>query len=486
MSTGKNEGTQLNQPFQIYGMPWYFFIIFAAVVFTATYLNKLPAGMIGAFPLMILIGAVFGLIGDKTPIINTFLGGGAIIIIFGSAFLSSNLARGETEELKRFFLAPLGTMSAADLKELGKNAFSILPQKAITIMKNFQVGEGFLDFYIASLITGSIMGMNRRLLIRAAVRYLPAIIGGVAAAMILCAIVGTISGYGAREAILYICIPIMGGGMGAGAVPLSGIFGGALAGSADPELVKAATQKALNMMIPAVALGNALSIVSGGLLKKLGNVRKSLTGGCGANAQLMRVQGAEAEALKIDPEYQNAREAINLTQMGAGLLIATTFFALGMIINLFVFDIHQYAWMIISVAVVKALGLLPQKFEICCYQWFQFVMKNLTGVLLVGIGVAYTNLNQIAEALTPQYLLLVLVTVIGAILGSGIVGKIVGFYPIDSSITAGLCMANMGGTGDVAVLSAADRMELMPFAQISSRIGGAFILILASVILKII
>ena len=73
----------------------------------------------------------------------------------------------------------------------------------------------------------------------------------------------------------------------------------------------------------------------------------------------------------------------------------------------------------------------------------------------------------------------------GAVIGAGAVGRLVGFYPVEAAITVGLCMANMGGTGDVAVLMAAKRMELMPFAQISSRLGGAFIILLASFLVPI-
>ena len=56
-------------------------------------------------------------------------------------------------------------------------------------------------------------------------------------------------------------------------------------------------------------------------------------------------------------------------------------------------------------------------------------------------------------------------------------------YEVESAIVT-CCHSGLGGTGDVAILSAANRMGLMPFAQISTRIGGAGMVVLAVFLLK--
>lgn len=108
-------------------------------------------------------------------------------------------------------------------------------------------------------------------------------------------------------------------------------------------------------------------------------------------------------------------------------------------------SIHAYAWMIISVAVCKVFNIIPEDIEVDCYQWFQFIMKNLTPALLVGIGLCYLELGTVISSFSLTYLVLCFLSCIGAFLGAALVGRLVGFYPVEAGVTAGLCMSNMGG-----------------------------------------
>ncbi|MBQ7170265.1 MAG: 2-hydroxycarboxylate transporter family protein [Synergistaceae bacterium] len=446
--------------FKIFHLPPKYFAMFAAVVLLSAMLGVLPAGMAGCFAFMIVCGAILQEIGDNLPIVNTFLGGGPVVIIFGMGFL----------RYMNFF-------GAFDIISglIGKGDFTA------TLMKNidtfFKPTGAFLDFYIAALITGSILGMNRKLLIKAAARYFPAIFGAIIVSFGLVAAAGHFSGFGVVKAVLLIALPIMGGGMGAGAVPLSKIFESS--GTMTAE-------EAISIMNPAVAIGNATSIVLAGILVKI--LASKFLNGQGA---LMKT-GAndDPSEYEISPEMQAKRDKVTVTNLGIGLLVSTTFFAWGYIVaGIWIklvpaVNIHAYAWMIITVAICKIFNILPEFIEVCCYQWFQFVMGNLTSMLMVGIGLCYLSLDVVISSFSMMYLLMCFLACIGAFIGAGLVGSFVGFYPVEAGITAGLCMSNMGGTGDVAVLSAAHRMELMPFAQISSRLGGAIILIIGSLMLS--
>jgi len=73
------------------------------------------------------------------------------------------------------------------------------------------------------------------------------------------------------------------------------------------------------------------------------------------------------------------------------------------------------------------------------------------------------------------------ITLTAALVG----GKIMGFYPLEAAIAAGMCTTNMGGSGNVAVLSSAERMELLPFAQIVTRSCGALMLTLGGILIHL-
>jgi Na+/citrate or Na+/malate symporter len=92
--------------------------------------------------------------------------------------------------------------------------------------------------------------------------------------------------------------------------------------------------------------------------------------------------------------------------------------------------------------------------------------------VLFAVGVAITPWQELIDAFTVQNLLVIVTTVLALVATGFYVGKKIGMYPIDVAIVS-CCQSGQGGTGDVAILTSGNRMTLMPFAQIATRIGGA-------------
>lgn len=103
----------------------------------------------------------------------------------------------------------------------------------------------------------------------------------------------------------------------------------------------------------------------------------------------------------------------------------------------------------------------------------------------MGVGVLYTPWNEVVAAITPAYIATVAATVLAMISSGFFIGRYLNMYPIEAAMVTG-CHSGLGGTGDVAILSAGNRMELMPFAQIATRLGGACVVVLAAILMRVI
>lgn len=413
---------------KISGISLPMYLIMLAVLILIMAMHKLPNNILGAVLVLTLLGHLFYFIGEKLPIFNSYLGGGSVFCIFASAALAT---------------------------------FGIIPADTVDITKNFINNMGFLDFYIAALITGAILGMNRNLLLKASVRFIPVALLSMIITFFAVGLVGMLLGNGFGHSVMYVSLPIMAGGIGAGVVPLSSIYGHAL-GQSSATMI--------SQLIPASALGNVMAIISAAMVAKVGKDTK---------------YDGHGILMEIDPKYSKTRQVEpDIMQMGVGMLMALTFFMIGTILNSLVPKVHTYAFIIIVVILCKTFNLLPQYYEDAAIMFNQLIVKNLTHAVLAGIGIALLNLSLLASALTWQFVVLCLTSIITISLASAFIGKMFGLFPVESVITAGLCNNSMGGTGNVAVLSASNRMGLIAFAQMGNRLGGAIVLVIAGILIQ--
>ncbi|HWP51758.1 MAG TPA: 2-hydroxycarboxylate transporter family protein [Clostridia bacterium] len=430
MSTVENKQSKLFMD-NVMGMPPLWFGICAVVVLASAWMGLLPKDMIGGFAVCMVLGHTMFFIGVNIPFIRKSVGG--------------------------MFMVALG---------LGiLKYFGVWPENLLDTANGFINGStNFITFYICGLICGSILGMNRKLLISAGLRYFVPLMGGIVFAYTFGAIVGEIVGIGWKDTLLYIAGPIMGGGTGGGAIPMSEIYSQAM--TMDKDIV-------FSRIYPSVTVGGILSLFFAAIVNAVGKKFTKLSG------EGVLMKGYDLKDTEAAFEYK-----FNLQDLGIGLLVSSSLFILGRVVGSFFPNVHYYAFIIGITALAKISGVIPAKLEYAAIQWYKFLSSVFTITMMAGVGLTMVNIGELLSVLSPGFFAVCLFVVIGAVVGAGLVGTLVKFYFIESSITAGLCMSNVGGAGDVAVLSAAERMNLMPFAQISSRLGGALILIIQGIIVR--
>ncbi|MDQ0246364.1 malate:Na+ symporter [Bacillus fengqiuensis] len=412
-------------------LPLPLYLVLAAIIYAASVYNQLPADMIGGFAVIMVMGILLGDIGMKVPILKDIGGPAILALLVPSILVFYNL------------------LNPASMEAV------------TTLMKT----SNFLYLYISCLVAGSILGMNRSVLIQGFTRMFIPLILGTLAAVAAGVLVGSLFGYDMKHTFFYIVVPIIGGGIGEGILPLSLAYSQILGESAESFV---------SQMIPAAVIGNIVAIICAGLMKNLGERKPELTG----NGVLVKTTGGDG--IK---EETNINKPVDFSLMGAGLLIACSFFIFGGLAHKFL-GIPGPVLMIVAATLVKCLQLMPAKMEQGAYHLYKFVSTSLTWPLMVGLGILYIPLEDVVKIVTPAYVV-VCTAVVVAMVGTGyIVGKIMKMYPVDSAIVTG-CHSGLGGTGDVAILSASNRMSLMPFAQVATRLGGASTVILATLLMKL-
>jgi malate:Na+ symporter len=170
-----------------------------------------------------------------------------------------------------------------------------------------------------------------------------------------------------------------------------------------------------------------------------------------------------------------------VTTVAAAVVTAVTLYLIGALAQrLFSFP-APVAMLVIAVMLKLARAVSPS-LQLGAFQVYKFFSTAVTYPLLFAIGVSLTPWDELVAAFTVPYLITITSTVVSIITTGFFVGGWMKMYPIDTAIVTA-CHSGQGGTGDVAILTAANRMQLMPFAQIATRIGGAITVTVVLIVL---
>lgn len=431
--------------FKVCGLSFKYFVPFALAVFACATLNILPTAtvysndagkyvattFVGTIAYLMCVGGIFFWLGNTIPIVNNYLGGACLLPLFGASLM---------------------------------NYMGLIPESLQNGCKVF-MKTGFQDMYISMLLVGSVLVMNRKVLLSATARYLPTVIGSQVFALLFCVIGGVITGFGFKEGLFYVGAPCMSGGSAGAMTTLPSLYS-TLSGEDMTGLA--------GQFLCYASIANVLAV----LFAAVGNAITAKIPGMNGNGNIL-IKGTNEEAGKSVQEEKLDPTSADYAALGSGIFMALVLYLAGeLLAHVPVLDnIAGLAWTIILAIIIKCTNILPERIAQNTVYSMNFALKALLPMLIAGIGVTSLKITDLTSYFTVGALVVIVLGVLGAFIGAMLFGRLAGLYPYEAGITAGLCCCNIGGSGDIAVLTAGNRMNLLAFASISTRIGGALMVI---------
>lgn len=410
------------------------FFIFIFVI--SIYLEAIPNNLIGGTMLLLVLGKIFNRIGVKIPVWKDYFGGGPMLALIGSSALVY---------------------------------LNILPKQSIEVAINYMENYKFFDLFVAVLLTGSLLSLTRKQIKKAFSKYFLVILGSIIGSVSIAVLCANFFNIEIKEVLIKYFLPIMGAGTGMGVLPMSDMYS-QTTGKAPIEYISFA--------IPILTLANFLAVIFASIISK---VKNPILNG---NGHLLKASMDE-ENMLVTKKYKVTNENLIITFILICLCyIFGDTMSKKILPNIMGIQIHTFVYMTFIVVILNIFDFIPKEYKYVARKIQKFFSTQFLALIMAGVGIAYTDLGEFVNALMPTSLAISVLIVFGSMMGAMIMGKLVGFYPIESGILGGLCMANRGGAGDLMVLGASDRIDLISFAQISTRIGGSFMVIIASIIMN--
>ena len=416
--------------FKLFGVPLFIYVIGLAIVLVAIYTKTMPKESMGALAILFVIAIIGGEFFNRVPIWKTFIGGGTMGVFFLAAFLGS---------------------------------FNVFPASIVNDVKTFFSAGGFLNLYINVLIVGSILTIPRKLIVTSFSGFMFLIFSGTVLAVSVGFGFGRIFGLSDDKTILQFMLPLLGDGNGGGVQPLAGM-------AESSGYMSRGDYMSFGLAVSSVS--NIFVIIIAACLTAF--LSKSPTNS--GNGRLVKKEVIIRKD-NIVPKDRHIAAALFITviiYVFCKFLEVELKSATGVEINVF-------AWSVIISLLLNLSNILPKELKAGCNSLHHFFAKQFTWLIMAGVGLTLVDLKVFASLFTNwQYIFLILIMDFALVAGPFIAAKLIKFYALESMITAGCCMGAQGGTGTLAVLGASKRLELLPYSQITCRIGGGIILIIAA------